>query len=51
MEICKTDVSIIMRYLGDAAVLYDGMSGNTAYNRARLIRNLVRKLNKKLKNI
>lgn len=50
MDICKTDINTIKRYLLDAATLYDGIDTTTAYNRARLIRNLVRKINKNKKN-
>lgn len=47
MNICKTDIKIIARYLSDAALLYDKMEGTVAYNRARLIRNMLRKINRK----
>jgi hypothetical protein len=47
MDICKTDINTITRYLLDAAALYDGFDTTTAYNRARLIRNLVRKIKRK----
>lgn len=47
MELCKTDINTIKRYLLDAATLYDGINTTTAYNRARLIRNLVKKINRK----
>lgn len=49
MDICKTDIKNMTRYLLDAAKLYDKMGDSTvAYNRARLIRNLVKKINRKL---
>lgn len=50
MDICKTDINTITRYLLDAATLYDGIDTTTAYNRARLIRNLVRKIKRKQEN-
>lgn len=50
MNICKTDINTITRYLLDAATLYDDIDNTTAYNRARLIRNLVRKIKRKQEN-
>ena len=48
MDICKTDIKNMTRYLLDAAKLYDKMDSTVAYNRARLIRILVKKINRKL---
>lgn len=50
MDICKTDINTITRYLLDAATLYDGIDTTTAYNRSRLNRNLVRKIKRKQEN-
>lgn len=50
MEICKTDLQKIIKYLGDAAVLYDTMPGQRNVCRAWVIRQLIRKINNKLKD-
>ena len=48
MEVCKTDISNIIRYLQDAATLYDAQGYQSTYaNRARLLRNLSKKLQRK----
>ena len=46
MEVCKTDVQKIVKYLSDAALLYDRQPGLRMSERARVIRQLNRKLNK-----
>lgn len=51
MEVCKTDMQRIIKYLGDAALLYDRQQGLRMSERARMIRQLNRKLNKKLSTI
>lgn len=51
MEVCKTDMQRIIKYLGDAALLYDRQPGLRMSERARMIRQLNRKLNKKLSTI
>lgn len=51
MEVCKTDMPRIIKYLGDAALLYDRQQGLRMSERARMIRQLNRKLNKKLSTI
>lgn len=51
MEVCKTDMQRIIKYLGDAALLYDKQPGLRMSERARVIRQLNRKLNKKLSTI
>lgn len=48
MEICKTDILKIVKYLSDAAVMYDNQPGQRNTCRAWVIRQLIRKLNKKL---
>lgn len=48
MEICKTDIQKILKYLNDAAVLYDSQRGQRNVCRAWVIRQLIVKLNKKL---
>lgn len=48
MEICKTDIQKITKYLNDAAVMYDNQPGQRNICRAWVIRQLIRKLNKKL---
>ncbi len=50
MEICKTDLQKIIKYLGDAAVVYDNQPGQRSVCRAWVIRQLIKKLNKKLFN-
>lgn len=51
MEVSKTDMQQIIKYLGDAALLYDRQPGLRMSERARVIRQLNRKLNKKLSTI
>lgn len=48
MEVCKSDVRTIARYLSDAARVYDALPGLRNVCRAWVIRRLVKKLNKKL---
>ena len=48
MEISKTDIQKIVKYLNDAAVLYDSQPGQRNVCRAWVIRQLIEKLNKKL---
>lgn len=48
MEICKTDMLKIIKYLNDAAALYDKQPGQCNVSRAWCIRQLIEKLNKKL---
>lgn len=49
MEICKTDVQKIIKYLDDAAKMYDTIPGQRNVCRAWVIRNLIKKMSKKLK--
>lgn len=51
MEVSKTDMQRIIKYLGDAALLYDRQPGLRMSERARVMRQLNRKLNKKLSTI
>ncbi len=51
MEVCKTDMRLIIKYLGDAAQLYDAQPSPRMGDRARKIRLLNRKLDKKLSTI
>lgn len=48
MEISKTDVHTIIKYLNDAAKLYDQQRGQRYVCRAHMIRQLINKLNNKL---
>lgn len=48
MEVCKTDMQKIIKYLGDAAGMYDTLPGQRNTCRAWCIRQLIRKLNRKL---
>ena len=48
MDICKTDIRTIIKYLDDAAKLYDAMQGQRFVCRAWAIRQLVEKMNVKL---
>lgn len=48
MDVCKTDLQKIVKYLGDAAVMYDKQQGQRNVCRAWVIRQLIRKLNKKV---
>lgn len=47
-DLCKTDLKLIIKYLGDAALLYDARPGLRCSTRAWAIRRLIRKLNVKL---
>lgn len=51
MDVCKTDLQRIMKYLGDAALMYAMQPKPRMRDRARLIRQLNRKLEKKLSTI
>ena len=48
MEVCKTDMQKIIKYLDDAAIMYDNQPGQRNVCRAWVIRQLIKKLNKKL---
>lgn len=48
MEMCKTDMEKIIKYLEDAASLYDKTKGQRYVSRAWCIRQLVTKLKRKL---
>lgn len=49
MEICKTDVKKILRYLTDAASLYEAHAkGFVEKDRPRLLRNMAKKISKGL---
>lgn len=48
MEICKTDMEKIIKYLEDAASPYDKTKGQRYVSRAWCIRQLVTKLKRKL---
>lgn len=48
LHICKTDIQKAVKYLSDAADLYDTLPGQRHVCRAWVIRGLVKKLNKKL---
>ncbi len=48
MEISKTDILKIMKYMNDAALLYDSKKGQRYVCRAWVIRQMTTKLNKKL---
>lgn len=50
MEICKTDLKRIVAYLEGAAKTYDTMRGQRYVCRAWVIRQLIKKLNRKLKD-
>ncbi len=47
MDICKTDVQKIIKYFDDAANLYDTMPGQRNNCRAWVIRQMIKKLQKK----
>lgn len=47
MDICKTDVQKIIKYLDDAAKVYDTLPGQRNVCRAWVIRQQIKKLNKK----
>lgn len=48
VQICKTDLEKIIKYLEDATALYDKTKGQKYISRAWRIRNLTRKLKTKL---
>lgn len=48
MDICKTDVQKIIKYLDDAAKVYDFLPGRRFACRAWVIRQQVKKLKTKL---
>ncbi len=48
MELCKTDIQTIIKYLNDAALVYDKQPGQRNVCRAWMIRRLIKKLNKKV---
>ena len=48
MEVCNTDMQKIIKYLDDAAIMYDNHPGQRNVCRAWVIRQLIKKLNKKL---
>lgn len=47
-EISKTDLARTLKYLSDAAALYDSTPGQRNVSRAWCIRQLIRKISKKL---
>lgn len=47
MEICKTDIQKIVKYLNDAAKIYDTLPGQRNVCRAWVIRQQTKKLEKK----
>lgn len=51
MEISRTDMGIIMKYLGDAARLYGAQPGIRAADRERTIRRLLHRLERKIHDI
>lgn len=51
MEICKTDLARIIKYLTEAALLYDQRGSLSARCRAWSIRQLVEKLEKRSANL
>ena len=52
MEICKTDVKKILRYLTDAASFYDAHAkGFVEKDRPRLLSNMARKIARNMKEI
>ncbi len=48
MEICKTDIQKIIKYLDDAAKVYDTIPGQRSICRAWVIRQQIKKLHRKL---
>lgn len=48
MGICKTDMQKIIKYLDDAAKVYDSLPGQRNNCRAWVIRQMIKKLEKKL---
>lgn len=49
-DLSNTDIKLVIRYLTDAALLYDTHTGLRYTSRAWVIRRLIRKLNVKLSN-
>ena len=50
MEICKTDVKTILRYLTDAASFYEAYAkGFAEQDRPRLLRNMAKKIARNMK--
>ena len=49
-DLCKTDLKLVIKYLSDAASLYESLPGLRCSSRAWVIRRLIRKLNVKLQN-
>jgi hypothetical protein len=47
-DICKSDLQRIIKYLGDAAIIYDKQPGLRSSSRAWCIRQLNNKLSKKI---
>lgn len=47
-DICNTDIKKAVKYLSDAAALYDTMPGRRNECRAWVIRHLIKKINKKV---
>lgn len=48
-DLSKTDIKMIVTYLGDAAKLYAAHPSTKMANRARLINKLINKLNRQTK--
>ena len=48
-DLCKTDLQKVIKYLNDAATLYDAQQGQRYSCRAWCIRQLTQKLKKKIK--
>ena len=48
-DLCKTDLQKVIKYLTDAATLYDAQQGLCYSSRAWCIRQLTQKLKKKIK--
>lgn len=48
VQICKTDVQKIIKYFDDAAKVYDTLPGQRNNCRAWVIRQMIKKLEKKL---
>ena len=48
MDVCKTDMQRIIKYFDDAAKVYDTLPGQRNNCRAWVIRQMIKKLEKKL---
>ena len=48
MDICKTDIEKILKYLDDVTILYENTKGQRYTSRAWCIRQLTTKLKRKL---